>query len=273
MEANSHYIENPNNAHIDTQAFEQDVVQLLSRVTTADGNTQYPCDRIHNLVLSKVSFDPDEPENDQLICRYLSPIKFLWFVSQTSTYFGAASNFNDQSDSIIPADYHHAVLKVLHTEQLDSSAWDRYVRQERSRWLVSCWTKLDDHDDDNLLWHNYADGAHGVGVTVRYGLLKEHLRQAVKKEADVNGFYCGKVTYQDPLKIAPFNKRKIFRNEKEIRFATYSTSRTSLSIDITEIKSNLGLRLSSESPIAHREAIENIWSKFGGADEIHVAGQ
>lgn len=267
----SHYIPNPDNAHIDTRDFESEVCQLLAGVDSTGGVAQYSYDRIHDLVVSKVSCAPNETSDGQLICRYLSPIKFLWFVSQISAYFGAASNFNDKSDSIIPTDYHNAVLGKLYRAQLDRSAWDRHIRDERSRWLVSCWTKLDDYNDDNLLWHSYADGALGVGVTVQYGVLRDYLRQAVTKEVGVSGFYCGEVAYQSPFRVAPFNKRNIFRNEKEVRFATHSTSRTSLSIDIADIKSELGLRLSAESPVVHRDAIEVIWRKFGGSDEIHVA--
>jgi hypothetical protein len=272
METPSHYIANPDNAHIDTHDFETEVRQLISDVNSTGPLAQYPCDSIHDLVVSKGSDAPNEPTDDVLICRYLSPIKFLWFVSQISVYFGAASNFNDKSDSIIPTDYHNAVLRVLSDARLDSSAWDRHIRDQRSRWLVSCWTKLDNHNDDNLLWHSYADGALGVGVTVRYGVLRNYLRKAMEKEVGVTKLYCGEVAYQSPLQVAPFHKRNIFRNEKEVRFATHSTSRASLSVNITKIKRELGLRLSPESPNAHRHAVERIWRKFGGSDEIHVAG-
>jgi hypothetical protein len=173
---------------------------------------------------------------------------------------------------MIPMDYHNAVLRKLTHAQLDYAAWDRYVRDKQSRWLVSCWTKLDSYFDDSLLWNSYADGALGVGVTVRYGVLRDHLRQTVEKVVGATEFYCGEIAYRDPLRVTPFNKRNIFRNEKEIRFATRSTSRTSLCVDIAKIKSELGLRLSPESPIAHRDVVRDIWHRFGGSDEIHVAG-
>jgi hypothetical protein len=273
MANSSHYIANSNNAHIDTSAFKTSVRQLLACDASNDGVAQYPWNRIHDLVESNVSGDPDEPSDDQLICRYLSPIKFLWFVSQASVYFGSAANQKDQKDSTIPADYNNAVLVELFHANLDGSAWDQYCQDKQSQWLVSCWTKLDDYFDDNLLWHSYADGALGVGVTVRYGVLRDYLRDAVTKEVGVTDFYCGDIAYQYPLRVAPFNKRKIFRNDKEVRFVTCSTSRRALNIDIATIKSQLGLRLSSESTVEHRAAVEDIWRQFGGSDEIHVAGE
>lgn len=268
----SHYIANPNNAHICTSAFESEVRQLLAGAASTDGVAQYSCDRIHDLVESKILCAPKEPDDVQLICRYLSPIKFLWFISKMSVYFGAASKFKDQNDSVIPMDYRNAVLIQLNRAGLDCAPWDRHIRAQQSQWLVSCWTKLDGPYDDNLLWHSYADGALGVGVTVRYGVLRDFLTQAVKKEVDVTGFYSGEIAYESPLRVAPFNKRNIFRNEKEIRFATRSISRSSLSVDIATIKSEFGLRLSPESPIAHHDAVKDIWLRFGGSNEIYVAG-
>ncbi len=202
----SHYIANPDNAHIDTSDFERQVCQLLAGAASTDGVAQYSCDRIHDLIESKISCAPKEPDDMQLICRYLSPIKFSWLVSKMRVYFGAASNFKDRSDSIIPTDYHNAVLRKLTDAELNCAAWDRYVRDQQSRWLVSCWTKLDSYYDDSLLWSSYADGALGIGVTIRYGVLRDHLRQAVEKVVGVNGFYGGEIAYRDPLRVAPFNK-------------------------------------------------------------------
>ena len=266
----SHYIANPNNAHIDRREFEQEVCQLLASVASTDGVAHYSCNRIHELVESKISCALKEPNDMQLICRYLSPIKFLWFVSEMSVYFGAASKFKDQSDSVIPMDYHNAVLRQLSHAELDCAPWDRHIRAQQSQWLVSCWTKLNSYFDDSLLWSSYAEGALGVGVTVRYGV---RLKQAVNKEVGVNGFYGGEIAYGEPLRVASFNKKNLFRNEKEVRFATRSDSRTSLNVDISMIKPHLGLRLSPESPITHHDAVKDIWLRFGGSREIHVAGE
>jgi hypothetical protein len=271
----SHYIANPNNAHIDTRDIQYEVRQLLADVVSTGEDAHYPCDRIYDLVELKTSCAPNEPAYTQLICRYLSPIKFMWFVSEMSVYFGTASEFKDQGDSILPMDYHNAVLLELTRAKLDQAAWIRHIRDKRSRWLVSCWTKLDGPYDDSLLWRSYAGGAVGVGVTVQYGVLRDFLRQAVNNEVSVNGFYAGEIAYENEnsLRIAPFNKRNIFRNEKEIRFVTHSTSRTSLSVKIENIKSQLGLRLSPDSSVAHRDAVRDIWHRFGGLEEeIYIAG-
>jgi hypothetical protein len=274
IDNDDHYVPDANNAHLDTTEFKRELHKLLDTGHGTGLEKSEPWQQIHNVVEETIKAPPDEPDDYQLICRYLSPTKFLWFVSQMTVYFGSASRFEDSRDSTIPADYSNCVLAVLAKRGIDPVAWNDQVRRVQSRWLVSCWTKVDDHHDDNLLWHKYAGGEFGVGITFRYEFLRNLLRERAKDSPELEGFFAGYVSYESPLRIAPFNKRRIFRNEKEIRFVYRANRPTHIEVDVTDFKSDIGLRLSPETPAAHRDAIINIWRQLGGdEDRIHIAGE
>lgn len=269
-----HYIATSDNKLIDTSAFESELKERYGALSSADLADAKPWPHIHDRIETIVSTPPVEPNDDQLICRYLSPIKFLWFMSQMEIFFGSASAFDDARDSAIPEDYNKCVQRFLMEKEVTSTtAWDEHIRRMRSRWLVSCWTEITDPDDDHLLLHKYAGGEHGVGITLRYGLLRELFQHEQKNDPDTERFFSGYVSYKQPLKIAPFNKRRIFRNEKEIRFVLQSATLTHKRIGIADLKSEIGLRISPEAPLSHHDAIRDAWLLFGGEDRIQVAGE
>lgn len=268
-----HYIANANNAHIDTSDFESELHELFDTPIGRDLSHAELYSKIHDLIETKISISPDEPSDDRLICRYLSPTKFLWFISEIEIFFGRASNFDDARDSAIPEDYNRCVQHYLMKRNVTSSAWDEHVRRVQSLWLVSCWTEITDHHDDHLLWHKYAGGDYGVGITMRYGILRDLFQRELGDDPDTEGLFAGYVSYEQPLKIAPFNKRRIFRNEKEIRFTSRTDILNNKRIGIAELKSEIALRISPEASLSHREAIRDIWLRLGGKDRIHVAGE
>lgn len=268
-----HYIADPNNAHIDTSEFESELNVLCGNSLGQDLSYAQLYPRIYDLIQEKVSTSPDEPDDDQLICRYLSPTKFLWFITEMEIFFGRASDFDDARDSAIPEDYNRCVQIFLTERNVSSDAWNEHSRRMQSLWLVSCWTEISNYHDDHLLWHKYAEGNYGVGITMRYGVLRDLFRKALDDDNDTEGLFAGYVSYEQPLKIAPFNKRRIFRNEKEIRFVSRTRGLNYKRVGISELKSEIGLRLSPESSFSHREAIRAAWIGFGGEDRIHVAGE
>lgn len=73
MVEDNHYIANSDNAHIDTSAFENEAHALLTDFTNSDATL----DSIYDLVIAHTNDRPTEPDDCQLICRYLSPDKFL----------------------------------------------------------------------------------------------------------------------------------------------------------------------------------------------------
>lgn len=268
-----HYIADANNAHIDTSEFESELHELFGTPIGRDLSYAEFCPKIHDLIEAKVSISPNEPSDNQLICRYLSPTKFLWFISEIEIFFGMASNFDDARDSAIPEDYNRCVQYFLMKKNVTSSAWDEHVRRMQSRWLVSCWTEITNHHDDHLLWHKYAGGDYGVGITMRYGILRDLFRRALGDDPNTEGLFAGYVSYEQPLKIAPFNKRRIFRNEKEIRFVSRTDILDNKRIGIADLKSEIGLRLSPETSNYHHDAIRDIWLRLGGGDRIQIAGE
>lgn len=268
-----HYIADANNAHIDTSEFESELNVLCGNPIGQDLRYAELYPKMYDLIEAKISISPGEPDDDRLICRYLSPTKFLWFISEMEIFFGRASAFDDAHDSAIPEDYNRCVQSFLMKREVTSDAWNEHARRMQSLWLVSCWTEITDHHDDHLLWHKYAEGNYGVGITMRYGILRDLFRKVLEDDKNTEGLFAGYVSYEQPLKVAPFNKRRIFRNEKEVRFVSRTHVLNYKRIGISELKSEIGLRLSPESSFSHREAIRAAWMRFGGEDRIHVAGE
>ena len=120
-----------------------------------------------------------------------------------------------------------------------------------------------------LVWHKYADGQAGVGITIRYGQLKEHLQRHVDQILKDDSLISGKVGYGSPFRTLPFNKRPMFRNEKEVRFAfmrhPYLDSHA---VDVGDIFKNFGLRFSPDVPEHHFEAAMSLWIRCGGQDRF-----
>jgi len=267
-----HYIPDNQNAHIDTREFENDLnvlFQSLKGVSLEDADL-WPV--VYENIISKISGNIPEPNDDDLVCRYFTPTKFLWFAHQNTIYFGSAGGFEDKCDSDIPEDYNNCVKKVLYERDLISLVWDDYLDRMRSRWLVSCWTNLDNHHDDYLLWHRYAGNELGVGVVIRYGELRDLLKSEFSREKDIKQFKSGIVRYSHPLCLPPFNKRHIFRNEKEVRFVCEANLLASMSIDVSSLKRKFSLRFSPDAPMAHVESICAVWEKMGGGSEYHISG-
>jgi hypothetical protein len=269
--SDDHYIADVQNAHIDTRAFEADLANLSQGLNGEALDRANLWSRIHELVMGQLSGPIEQPPDQALICRYLSATKFLWFVRQFDVYLGSASAFEDKADCGLPADYNNCVKRFFTKRKVTPIAWDDYSERFRSGWLVSSWTELTDHHDDHLLWQVYAGGPSGVGITVRY----EHLKDVLTLEStrrQLTDFTSGRVAYGSPLTIPPFYKRKIFRNDKEVRFAYRSELLASDSFSIASLKDKIGLRFSPDASQYHIEAVMETWIKWGGKDDYQIAG-
>jgi len=264
MREDDHYIPNPHNAHIDTSDFES---YVRSQLTEAKHGSEEALEAVYNHAFSTLSAMPKEPDDGQLICRYLSPAKFLQFIHTRCVVFPAATQFSDHWECRVPEDYENAVLMVLSEFGMPGDAWSSLVKRKAACWSVSCWTQLDSHEDDHLLWSAYAGGPQGVGITVPYGVLKDSLTKSVMQLADGKRLHCGHVNYET-FSLLPFNKHRIFRNEKEVRFA-FRTNRSSLhSVSVADVFSSFGIRISPASSADHRDMMRRLWVSFGGADRV-----
>lgn len=267
-----HYIPDAHNAHIDTQAFEAELETLAQGRTASALDQPNLWPRIHDLVMDRIAGPIEQPSHETLICRYLSTTKFLWLLPELNLYFGSACEFEDRTDCGVPADYDHCVQRFLLQRDVTPIGWDECAERFRSRWLVSSWTELTDHYDDHLLWHRYAGGSSGVGVTIRYGDLNELLRRESDR-LNLTDFTSGRVAYGSPLRIPPFSKRRIFRNEKEIRFVCRGETLAAVSISIAALKDRLGLRFSPDASHGHIDAVRATWIKWGGSDKYQIGGE
>jgi hypothetical protein len=264
MLEDDHYIPNRRNAHIDTSAFEAYVRAQFARPRSKVGEA---LEAVYNHTFSALSAAPREPDDSDLICRYLSPTKFLRFLHTRRVNFPMATQFDDHWECVVPQDYDHAVLKVLSEFDESGDAWRSLVKREAACWNVSCWTQLLEHFDDHLLWSAYAGGAQGVGITVRYGVLKDSLLTSVKQHADNGVLHSGHVNYES-LSLLPFNKHHIFRNEKEVRFAFRTECSSPQAISIDDIFDSFGIRISPAATAEHCDMMRSLWLSFGGADRV-----
>ena len=265
MIADDHYIPNEMNAHIDTASFEADIYKevKVNRGITDEKLVEL----IYKKVFSRIAVPPNEPDDAALICRYLTPDKFIQFLDTKEIAFPAANQFSDKWECAVPEDYNNAVLAVFEKIGRSGEVWASYVMSQASTWNVSCWTELESYFDDHLLWSTYAGGHEGVGITIRYGQFKSHFIE-MATGLDVGAQpQQGRINYQS-ISLLPFNKHYIFRNEKEIRFAFKSCCSMLEVISVNEIFDLFGIRISPAAEIKHCEMIREKWLECGGSDRI-----
>ena len=262
---------NANNAHLNLQSFEEGLRSLAKESRNSGISDEDIVDRFYHRALGCLNKLPDEPGDDQLLCRYLTPKKFLWFASQKSLRFCKVAEFDDPRECFPPEDYDNSVRKILHELSLPPEQWDKNVWGKGEDWLVSCWTTINEHHDDSLIWHKYAEGPEGVGITIRYGQLKSLLRKNIDPIDVEQSIKAGLVNYKQPLRLLPFNKRLMFRNEAEVRFTFRHIQYTlDYHADVSGLLENFVLRFSQDAPEHHIEAVRSIWKKCGGSDHYQI---
>ncbi|MBM4054577.1 MAG: hypothetical protein FJ264_07885 [Planctomycetes bacterium] len=174
-----HYIVNARNAHIDTAEFEEGI---LAEVRNNSGIADEALvELIYNKAFSMTAAAPVNPGDDVLICRYLTPTKFIKFLDTRQIAFPIATQFSDKRECVVPEDYDHAVLRTFAKLKRSGTIWAKYVRSKASAWNISCWTELSNYFDDHLMWEAYAGGSDGIGITIRYGQLRSYLLSSVGK--------------------------------------------------------------------------------------------
>lgn len=261
-----HYIPE-DNAHIRLDGFKDELREIYresQELKNCDGEI---AEKFYSHALSKLTSPPDELADDVLVCRFLTPKKFLWFVIKKEIRFCTAQEFDDPKECTLPEDYDVAVQAVLTELALPISEWNNQVWDKKRDWLVSCWTELKDSHVSNLIWHKYADGPDGIGITIRYGQLKNFLHE---RDCIGNSLKAGQVSYASSLKLVPFNKRQMFQGENEVRFVLCNSNNArDLHIDISGVFNEFGLFFSPDAPDSHRCAVEQLWLKCGGTDRFH----
>jgi hypothetical protein len=260
-----HYIANPKNAHIDTSEFEQEILAEVKNNTGIEDEALV--ELIYDKAFSKIAVAPVHPEDDVLICRYLTPTKFIKFLDTRQIAFPIATQFSDRRECAVPEDYDHAVLRTFAKLNCSGTIWAKHVRSMASAWNISCWTELHDYFDDHLMWEAYAGGSDGIGITIRYGQLKSYLMSSVREIAQDGQLQCGRVNYET-ISLLPFNKHYMFRNEKEIRFAFRSGESKMQLISVEKIFDFFGVRISPDAEPRHADMIRRMWLSYGGKDRI-----
>lgn len=263
------------NAHIDTSSFSAELEHLSEGATGRDLDDMEFERNAYDAVERILSDPPDPVPPDTVVCRFLSTEKFLWFLNAKSVFFGRVEGFDDSWDCAVPDDYANAISRFYSMKSQPSDEWEHYADGMRYQWLISCWTAISSNVDDYLLWYRYAGGPDGVGITVPYGILDREIRKGLPPFLDdgstEESILSGYVDYGERLRVLPFNKRRMFKNESEVRFVVRTEWNRSLQVSVGSIFNEFGLRLSPDAPIHHRSAIEEVWFKYGGSSDIVVA--
>lgn len=178
-----------------------------------------------------------------------------------------ATQFSDPWERRVPEDYEIAVLRVLEKLEISANSWSSLVRRKAAGWNISCWTQLDDYFDDHLMWNSYAGGSQGVGITVRYGVLKGSLARSSAR-LDLDGVLYGGTVNYGALSLLPFNKHYMFRNEKEVRFAFRAVQPGAQSVSVDDIFGSFGVRISPAATHEYCDTIRRLWLAYGGEDRV-----
>lgn len=259
------YIPDRNNRAIDTQDFESELSEFLDKRSAAKMSTDAIYKILQDKIESRCERKPSEPDDDAIVCRFLDAAKFAWFCSSKELHFSRPKSFDDPMECRLHRDYTSAVQKVLTQLEMRPWEWDSFSDRERDDWQVSCWTLLQEHEPDYLLLHRYAGGSLGVGIAIRYGILKKAVVDAIEdEESAITKVICGSVDYSGNGGLAPFMKRSMFQNEKEVRFAFRERSvAIRPPVSLLNISDKFRIKFSPDAPPHHRMALEDLWQKSG----------
>ena len=187
------------------------------------------------------------PPDDTPLWRYLDFARFMALLESASLWFARADTFSDQYELAVPAADMPAARSGAAAILADSRTRDgivRYLAATTGRprtelaglpdsevaglllrfasqaLYVSCWQE--DEDESAGMWESFVQGNNGVAVRTTLGALRGVL-DAGSADRDV---FLGRVEYLDYRAgswgdfhwFAPaFHKRRIFRQEQEIR--------------------------------------------------------
>ena len=102
VEDDDHYIANARNAHIDTTEFENEVFKIARNPKIRD---QELLKQLYQSIFCRTAAAPVQPDDGALLCRYLSPIKFIDFLHSKRIAFPTAKQFADRWECRVPEDY------------------------------------------------------------------------------------------------------------------------------------------------------------------------
>jgi hypothetical protein len=187
------------------------------------------------------------PPDDTPVWRYLDFARFMALLESASLWFARADSFSDRYELAVPAADMPAARSGAAGILADSRTRDgivRYLAATTGRprtelaglpdsevaglllrfasqaLYVSCWQE--DEDESAGMWESFVQGNNGVAVRTTLGALRGVL-DAGSADRDV---FLGRVEYLDYRAgswgdfhwFAPaFHKRRIFRQEQEIR--------------------------------------------------------
>ena len=91
IDMDDHYIVNAKNAHIDTSEFQDKIRAEIRKNPKIEEHVLV--EQIYDIAFSKTAAAPVDPNDDVLICRYLTPAKFIQFLGNREIAFPLPRNF------------------------------------------------------------------------------------------------------------------------------------------------------------------------------------
>lgn len=158
---------------------------------------------------------------NSMICRYLDFDNFSQIL-EGKFYVSTKSRFTDKYDvgRFIPKRYLFSIVPASGTPKTVPFGEERLKKlrdnvKRSSKYLASCWTKV---EDDYLMWKTYTSGNCGVCIV-------STINNVVASFTTLNGYnaYCSKIFYDgysyndEPLDYL-FSKSKGYSSEHEVRF-------------------------------------------------------
>ena len=116
LDADDHYIPDTKNVRIDTSTFEKEIRSEINQYPNIDDKMLV--ERIYKNAFTKTAVLPVDPDDETLICRYLSPAMFLQFPHTREIAYPTAGQFAERWECAVQKDYDLAVLHVLEKFQI-----------------------------------------------------------------------------------------------------------------------------------------------------------
>jgi hypothetical protein len=130
--------------------------------------------------------DLDQPEDEVVLWRYFTLVKFEKLIKDQSIYFCRADKFDDPLEGRTPRG---TVREMYRSSPPFVAGAVQMVRDMfRGKTYVSCWRE--DKEESQAMWSSYAANATGVAVKTTVGRLKSSITSDVS-------FVLARVRYLD----------------------------------------------------------------------------
>ena len=188
--------------------------------------------------------EPEQPDSDSIIWRYMDFAKFYSVVSASAIYLPSISALKaiDPFEGAVGAGIDEENSKICYevenflnvdaglSKHLSAEKFLRLVDAESKINFASCWCELP-HESD-AMWKLYLKNPEqGVAIKTRYSALFG------LADANSKDFKIGRISYEDysgwkEIEKVFFTKRKAFTHENEVRLVVRDNGSSNVGLDM-----------------------------------------